>query len=203
MLTKIVPLALLVSTSSFASSEVVDNVSHIGFGYKGANFKSGALKPYFNDKYGNTKNKTMGGLYLDVSVQAFDYVFVEGKADFLTRFSSEVDSWQAGGGLTGRLGGGIASSLSCGAVNYRADSDYSSSYSERGAYCKSMIRKQIANHWLTGVSYQHDFLDLARNEFKWNNVFQFGSVFGLVANLEYAVRDEAEVSYELGLQFSF
>ncbi|WP_368085657.1 hypothetical protein [Vibrio splendidus] len=62
---------------------------------------------------------------------------------------------------------------------------------------------KIANHWLTGVSYQHDFLDLARDEFKWNNVFQFGSVFGLVANLEYAERDEAEVSYELGLQFSF
>lgn len=35
----------------------------------------------------------MGGLYLDVSAQVFDYVFIEGKADFLTRFSSEVDSW--------------------------------------------------------------------------------------------------------------
>lgn len=66
-----------------------------------------------------------------------------------------------------------------------------------------MVRKQIANHWQMGVSYQHDFLDLARDEFKWNNVFQFGSVSGLVANLEYAEREKAEVSYELGLQFSF
>ncbi|MFM2596584.1 hypothetical protein AAFX19_27920 [Vibrio harveyi] len=203
MIIKVVPLMLLVSCSSFASSEIVDNFSHIGFGYKGASFKSGALKPYLNDKYDNTENKTMGGLYLDVSAQVFDYVFIEGKADFLTRFSSEVDSWQAGGGLIGRLGGAMASSLSCGAVNYRADSDYSSPYSERGTYCQAMVRKQIANHWLMGVSYQHDFLDLARDEFKWNNVFQFGSVFGLVANLEYAEREKAEVSYELGLQFSF
>ncbi|WP_241909260.1 MULTISPECIES: hypothetical protein [unclassified Vibrio] len=97
----------------------------------------------------------------------------------------------------------MASSLSCGAVNYRADSDYSSPYSKHGTYCQAMVRKQIANHWQMGVSYQHDFLDLARDEFKWNNVFQFGSVSGLVANLEYAEREKAEVSYELGLQFSF
>ena len=44
MITKVVPLMLLVSCSSFASSEIVDNFSHIGFGYKGASFKSGALK---------------------------------------------------------------------------------------------------------------------------------------------------------------
>ncbi|EKM29415.1 hypothetical protein VCHENC02_4769 [Vibrio harveyi] len=66
-----------------------------------------------------------------------------------------------------------------------------------------MLRKQVANHWLMGISYQHDFLDLARNEYKWGNIFQFGSVFGLVANLEYAEREKAEVSYELGVQFSF
>lgn len=201
---KVIPLMLLCfSSSSFASSEIADNFSHIGFGYKGTTFKSGALKPYLNHEYNNRESKTMGGGYLDVSAQVFDYVFVEGKADFLTRFSSELDSWQAGGGILGRLGGRVASSLSCGAVGYSADSDYSSSYPERGTYCKAMLRKQVANHWLMGISYQHDFLDLARNEYKWGNIFQFGSVFGLVANLEYAEREKAEVSYELGVQFSF
>lgn len=106
---KVIPLMLLCfSSSSFASSEIADNFSHIGFGYKGTTFKSGALKPYLNHEYNNRESKTMGGGYLDVSAQVFDYVFVEGKADFLTRFSSELDSWQAGGGILGRLGGGQA-----------------------------------------------------------------------------------------------
>ncbi|MGF1744610.1 hypothetical protein [Vibrio minamisatsumaniensis] len=203
MINILIPIALFVSSYSFASSDVVNNFSHIGFGYKGASFKSGSLKAYLDDEYNNKDKKAMGGLYLDVSAQVADYVYIEGKTDFLTRFSSEVDSWQAGGGIIGRLGDAMASSLSCGAINYRADSDYSASYSERGTYCQVMVRKQIANHWLMGVSYQHDFLDIARDEVKLKNVFQFGSVFGLVANLEYAERDQAEVGYELGVQFSF
>lgn len=140
---------------------------------------------------------------MDASAQLFDSAFVEGNADFLTRFSSEVDAWQAGGGVIGRFGGAVADSVSCGAVNYRADSDYSQSFSERGIYCKAMLKKQNARHWLLGVSYHRDFLALDRDEFKVDNVFQFGSVFGLVAGFEYAKRDAAEIGYELGLQFSF
>ena len=203
MFKKLIPFMFMFPLTSQASSEIVDNFSHIGFGYKCANFHSGALKPYLNNQYDNQETKTLGGLYLDVSAQLFDSVFVEGNADFLTRFSSEVDAWQAGGGVIGRFGGAVAGSVSCGAVNYRADSDYSPSFSERGTYCKAMLRKQIARHWLLGISYQRDFLALDRDEFKVDNVFQFGSVFGLVAGFEYAKRDAAEVGYELGLQFSF
>ncbi|MEZ8190840.1 MULTISPECIES: hypothetical protein [Vibrio] len=199
----ILPFFLFFPISGYASSEVVDNFSHVGFGYRGANFHQGALKPYLNGKYDNNEDKALGGLYLDLSAQVFSNVFLEGHADFLTRFSSEVDTWQSGGGVIGRFGGAAASSFSCGVINYRADSDYSVSFSEQGGYCKTMVRKQIARHWVLGLSYQHDFLERSRDAVKLKNVFQFGSVFGLVADFEYAKRDAVEIGYQLGVQFSF
>ncbi|WP_394246796.1 outer membrane beta-barrel protein [Vibrio profundi] len=194
--------ALTLSFPSFASSNIVNELSYIGFGYKQTTFESGALSPYLNNQYENDEDKTLGGLYLDVGLNIAERFFIEGEADFVTRMSSEVDKWSIGAGFNAPINEAFSIPISCGAVNYRADSDYSSSYSEQAAYCKSGARVQVAKHWLVDLSYQRDFLEQEKDTIKLKNVFQFGRVFGLVAGFEAAKRQRSERSFNLGIQFT-
>jgi hypothetical protein len=198
----LLPLLSLASVKATADSNIVYEMSHIGFGYKHASLDAGAAEPYLNDKYSNDVEKTYGGLYVDLGLSMTETLFLEGNASFVTRFSSEIDTWQAGGGFNVPVSPLVALPLSCGVINYRADSDYSPSYSENAMYCKGGARTQIAKHWLIDASYQHAFLDVAKDTYRLNNVFQFGSVFGFTAGLEYAKRKKAETAFTVGLQFT-
>jgi len=198
----LLPLLSLASVKATADSNIVYEMSHIGFGYKHASLDAGAADPYLNDKYSNDVEKTYGGLYVDLGLSMTETLFLEGNASFVTRFSSEIDTWQAGGGFNVPVSPLVALPLSCGVINYRADSDYSPSYSENAMYCKGGARAQIAKHWLIDASYQHAFLDVAKDTYRLNNVFQFGSVFGFTAGLEYAKRKKAETAFTVGLQFT-
>jgi hypothetical protein len=198
----LLPLLSLASVKATADSNIVYEMSHIGFGYKHASLDAGAAEPYLNDKYSNDVEKTYGGLYVDLGLSMTETLFLEGNASFVTRFSSEIDTWQAGGGFNVPVSPLVALPLSCGVINYRADSDYSPSYSENAMYCKGGARAQIAKHWLIDASYQHAFLDVAKDTYRLNNVFQFGSVFGFTAGLEYAKRKKAETAFTVGLQFT-
>lgn len=193
---------LTFSLHSFASSNIVNELSYIGFGYKQATFESGALSPYLNHQYENNEDKTLGGLYLDAGLNITERFFIEGEADFVTRMSSEVDKWSLGAGFNATINESFSTPTSCGAINYRADSDYSSSYTEKAAYCKSGARVQVAKHWLVDLSYQRDFLKQEKDTVKLKNVFQFGRVFGLVLGMEAAQRKHSERSFNLGLQFT-
>lgn len=198
----LLPLLSLASIKAFADSNIVYEMSHIGFGYRHASLDAGATEPYLNGKYSNDVDKTYGGLYVDLGLSLTESLFLEGNASFVTRFSSEIDTWQAGGGFNVPVSPLVALPLSCGAINYRADSDYSPSYSEKALYCKGGARAQIAKHWLLDASYQHAFLDVAKDTYRLNNVFQFGSVFGFTAGLEYAKRNKSETAFTVGLQFT-
>lgn len=198
----LLPLLSLASIEANADSNIVYEMSHIGFGYKHANLDAGATEPYLNGMYSNDVDKAYGGLYLDLGLGLTDALFLEGNASFVTRFSSEIDHWQAGAGFNVPVSSLVALPLSCGAINYRADSDYSSSYSERALYCKAGARAQVAKHWLIDTSYQHAFLDVAKDTYRLNNVFQFGSVFGFTLGMEYAQRKKSETALTVGLQFT-
>ena len=189
-------------TPSFASSNIVQELTYIGFGYKHSTFESGALADYLDDKYSNDEDKSLGGLYLNAGLSLTESIYLEGEADFVTRVSSEVDSWKLGAGYNAVLNERLSIPTSCGVVNYRADSNYSDSFSEQAAYCRSGARFQAAKHWLIDLAYQHDFLDVSKDAFKMNNVFQFGSVFGLVAGVETAKRTHSETTFNFGIQFT-
>lgn len=198
---KIILLSLL-SFPTLAASNIANNFSYIGFGYQSTQYSSTSLSPYFKEEYSNNEKKTLGGLYLDINANLFDNIFFDGYADFSTRLSSEIDVWKTGLGYSFYLTPNFSIPASCGWINYRSERD-DKSYSEGAAYCKVGIKKQIANHWLLDASYEHDLLNDAKNTFGLKNVFQFGSVFGLVAGFKYAERVESEITYQLGLQFSF
>lgn len=198
----LLPFLSLASTAALADSNIVYQMSHIGFGYKHANLDAGAAEPYLNGKYSNDVDKTYGGLYLDLGLSMTEALFLEGNASFVTRFSSEIDSWQAGAGFNVPVSSLVALPLSCGVINYRADSDYSPSYSESALYCKGGARAQVAKHWLIDASYQHAFLDVAKDTYRLNNVFQFGSVFAFTVGMEYAQRKKSETAVTVGLQFT-
>ncbi|MGF1718298.1 outer membrane beta-barrel protein [Photobacterium chitinilyticum] len=199
---KILFLTLL-PLQALASSNISNNFSYIGFGYQSTNYSSTSLSPYFNGKYSNDEKKTLGGLYIDLNANIAKNIFIDGYADFSTRFSSNVDVWKTGLGYALYLSPQSSIPVSCGWKKYHSESDYASSYSEGSTYCKVGIKTQIANHWILDTSYQHEFLDEPKNTLGLKNVFQFGSVFGLVAGFKYAKRTESEVTYQLGLQFSF
>jgi hypothetical protein len=199
---KILLLALL-PAQVLASSDVADSLSYIGLGYQSTHYSSKSLSPYFNDKYSNTENKTLGGLYLDVNVNFAGNLFLEGYADFSTRFSSDIDVWKTGAGYAFYSTPRFTVPASCGWINYRAESDYAASYSEGAVYCKVDVKTHIANHWMLDASYQHEFLDESKNTLGLKNVFQFGSVFGLVAGVKFAKRTESETTVHAGVQFSF
>lgn len=192
----------LAPPAAFADSNIVYAMSHIGFGYKHANLDTGAADPYLNGQYSNDVDKTYAGLFVDLGLSMSETLFLEGNASFVTRFSSEIDSWQAGAGFNMPISSLVALPLSCGVINYRADSDYSPSYSESTLYCKGGARAQVAKHWLIDASYQHAFLDVAKDTYRINNVFQFGSVFGFSVGMEYAQRNKSETAVTLGLQFT-
>ena len=63
-------------TPSFASSNIVQELTYIGFGYKHSTFESGALADYLNDKYSNDEEKSLGGLYLNAGLFFVVRVFV-------------------------------------------------------------------------------------------------------------------------------
>ncbi len=195
-------LISLLSVPAFASSNIANNFSYIGIGFQSAKYSSEALSPYFNDKYSNDEKKTLGGLYIDVNANLVDKVFFDGYADFATRISSDVDTWKAGLGYAFYSTPTLSVPASCGWINYHAERD-SRSYSEGAGYCKVGVKTQIANHWLLDATYQHEFLDKSKDTLGIKNVFQFGRVFGLVAGFKYAERIESEITYQLGMQFSF
>lgn len=196
-------LATLLTVSPvLASSNIVHELTYIGFGYKHATLEKGAFADYLDNQYSNNEDKALGGLYLNLGVNITESLFIEGDADFVTRVSSEIDTWKLGAGFNASINDHFSIPTSCGAVNYRADSDYSNSYSEQAVYCKTGARVQAAKHWLIDLSYQHDFLDVDKDTFKMNNVFQFGRVFGLVAGIETSKRRYSEKAFNLGVQFT-
>ena len=201
---RLVSIILLVTPSFFsiADSNIVNNLSYVGIGYKQARLDAEAMSPYLDGKYVNDEAKTYGGLYVNLGFNVTEQFFVDGYADFVTRFSSEVDTWRAGAGYNILVQDRLSFPVSCGIVNYRADSDYSSSFSENAGYCKAGIRGQVANHWLIDASYQHEAFDVSKDTVNITNVFQFGRVFGLVAGFEFSERKESERSFNLGVQFS-
>lgn len=194
--------AVLMASPAVASSNIVQELTYIGFGYKQTTLEKGAFEDYLNNKYSNSEDKTLAGLYLNLGINITESLFIEGNADFVTRVSSEIDTWKIGGGFNAPITDHFSIPTSCGAVNYRANSDYSSSFSEQAAYCKTGARVQVASHWLIDLSYQHDFLDVDKDTFKMNNVFQFGRVFGLVAGIESSKRRYSEKAFNLGVQFT-
>jgi len=196
-------LLALLPAQVFASSNIADNLSYIGLGYQSTHFSSKSLSPYLNDKYSNTEDKNLGGLYLDVNVNFVGDIFLDGYADFSTRFSSSVDVWKTGIGYAFYSTPRFTVPASCGWINYHAESDYAESYSEGAGYCKVGVKTHIANHWMLDASYQHEFLDESKNTLGLKNVFQFGSVFGLVAGVKFAERAESETTVHAGIQFSF
>lgn len=196
-------LTLLLSSNAYASTDIADNYSYIGFGYKATNYSSGAMTPYFGKQYHNADNKSLAGLYLDASANIVDDIFIEGYADFRTRFSSDVDTWSTGAGYVFARSPKFSLPVSCGVVHYRASRQDRPSFSETAGYCNVGVKSQIAKHWLADLSYQYESVEQHKNTLGLKNVFQFGSTFGLVAGLEYANRVESEVSYNLGVQFSF
>ncbi|NOI66883.1 hypothetical protein [Vibrio sp. 99-8-1] len=196
-------LLALLSLPAIADSNIAENYSHLGFGYTSIKYSSGALKPYTNDEYDNKEDKTLGGLYLDLSANIVGDFFIEGYSAFNTRFSTSVDKWEAGVGYITFRNPIFSTPFSCGVVNFRTESDYAENNTEEGLYCKGGIKSQIANHWMAHISYQRDFLDTARDAIEVKNVFQFGSTFGLIAGLEFAKREEREIGINLGIQFSF
>jgi len=196
-------LTLLLSTNVYANTDIADNFSYISFGYKETNYSSGAMTSYFGKQYHNADNKGLAGLYLDASANIVGDVFIEGYADFRTRFSSEVDTWSAGAGYVFARSPTFSLPVSCGVVNYRARRQDRPSFSETAGYCNVGIKSQIAKHWLADLSYQYEAVEKHINTIGLKNVFPLGSTFGLVAGLEYANRTESEVSYNLGVQFSF
>lgn len=196
-------LLALLPIQAFASSDIADNLSYIGFGYQTTNFESKSLSPYLNDKYSNTENKLLGGLYLDVNVKFAGDIFLEGYADFSTRMSSNIDVWKTGAGYAFYSTPRFTIPASCGWINYHSASDHAETYKEGAAYCKADVKTHIADHWMLDVSYQHEFLDEAKNTLGIKNVFQFGSTFGLVAGLKFAERTARETTVHAGMQFSF
>lgn len=201
---KILFLSLL-SVPTFASSNssnIVNNFSYIGFGFQSVKYSSTALAPYLNNQYSNDENKSLGGLYLDVNANLVDKVFFEGYADFATRVSSDVDVWKTGLGYSFYSTPMFSVPASCGWINYHSERK-EKSYSEGAGYCKVGVKTQIANHWMLDATYQHEFLNESKDTLGIKNVFQFGRVFGLVAGFKYAERIESEITYQLGMQFSF
>ena len=198
----LLPLLSLTSFATIADSNIVAQMSHIGFGYKHAHLRKGAFEPYSDNKYVNDESKTYGGLYLDLGLSVTDTVFLEGNADFITRFSSSIDSWKVGAGFNTPISPVARMPLSCGVINYYADTDKTSSHSEQAAYCNGGLRAQVAQHWLVDATYQHDFFDIAKDTYRINNVFQFGSVFGFTIGMEYAKRLKPETAVTVGLQFT-
>lgn len=161
------------------------------------------MTPYFGKQYHNTDSKDLAGLYLDASANIVGDVFIEGYADFRTRFSSDVDTWSTGVGYVFARSPKFSLPVSCGVVNYRAHRQDRPSFSETAGYCNVGVKSQIAKNWLADLSYQYEAVDKNKNTIGLKNVFQLGSTFGLVAGLEYANRTESEISYNLGVQFSF
>tara|TARA_Y100001956_G_scaffold81937_1_gene101074 strand:+ start:199 stop:819 length:621 start_codon:yes stop_codon:yes gene_type:complete len=198
----LLPLFSLTAFTAIADSNIVSQMSHIGFGYKHAHLKKGAFEPYSDSKYINDESKTYGGLYLDLGLSVTDSIFLEGNADFVTRFSSSIDSWQAGAGFNAPISPVASIPLSCGVINYYADTDKTSPHSEQAAYCKGGLRAQVAKHWMVDATYQHDFFTISKDTYRINNVFQFGSVFGFTLGMEYAKRLEPETAVTVGLQFT-
>jgi len=196
-------LAFLLSSNVYASTDIADNFSHIGFGYKSTNYSSGSMAPYFDNKYNNNEDKDLAGLYLDASANVVGDVFIEGYADFRTRFSSDVDSWSAGVGYVLKRSPAFSVPISCGVINYTAQRQEQPSFNETSGYCKVGIKSQIARKWMVDLSYQYEAVEENKNTLGLKNVFQLGSTFGLVAGLEYANRVDREFSYNLGVQFSF
>ncbi|QUM77163.1 hypothetical protein HWV00_13485 [Moritella sp. 24] len=196
-------LTLLLSSNVYASNDIADNFSHIGFGYKATNYSSDAMTPYFGDKYNNAEGKDLAGLYLDASANIAGDVFIEGYADFSTRLSSDVDSWSAGVGYVLKRSPTLSVPVSCGVINYTAQRQHLTSFNETAGYCKVGVKSQIARKWMVDLSYQYEAVEENKNTIGLKNVFQLGSSFGLVAGLEYANRTDSEFSYNLGVQFSF
>lgn len=195
-------LTLLLSTNVYANTDIADNFTYVGFGYKATNYSADAMTPYFGDKYNNSESKGLAGLYLDVNANIIGDIFVEGDADFQTRFSSEINTWSAGMGYAIKRSSTFSVPVSCGVVNYSANRD-ERHYAETSGYCKAGIKAQLARHWMTDLSYRYEAVEEHKNVIGLKNVFQLGSTFGLVAGLEYANRIQSEFSYNLGVQFSF
>ncbi|CAH1559608.1 hypothetical protein [Vibrio rotiferianus] len=193
----IMPLAAL------ADSNVAGNYSHVGFGYQNTHYEATSIAPYTDNQYSNKESKNLGGLYLAINANLYKNLYLDGYADFGTRFSTSIDKWQLGLGFSPFITPSLSIPLSCGAVNYRTESDYAPNHSDEGIYCSTGIKAQIATHWALGLIYQHDFLDVPRNELSINNTFQFGSVFGITAGIDFAKRKERETGVSLGFQFSF
>ncbi len=200
---KKIVLALLFSCNTYAASEIAGNFSYVGLGFQASGFSSGAMDPYFDDKYGNDTKKDLGGLYIDVNANIIGDIFIDGYADFSTRASSDIDTWKAGVGYALYRSPTFSLPVSCGMVNYSARRQETRSNSESAGYCKAGIKTQIAKHWLADVSYQYESVDEAKQVIGLKNVFQFGRLFGLVAGVEYADRAKSEYKYKFGLQFSF
>ena len=196
-------LTLLLSSNVYANTDIADNFSYIGFGYKTTHYSSGAMTPYFGKQYHNSENKDLAGLYLDASANIVDDIFIEGYADFRTRFSSDIDTKSAGVGYVFARSATFSLPVSCGVVNYRGDRQERPSFSETAGYCNIGVKSQIAKHWMADLSYQYEAVEEHKNTIGLKNVFQLGSTFGLVAGLEYANRTDNEFSYNLGIQFSF
>lgn len=196
-------VTLLLSTNVYANTDIADNFSYIGFGYKATNYSSDAMTPYFGEQYQNSEGKGLAGLYLDVNANIVGNMFVEGNADFKTRFSSEIGNWSAGLGYAIVRSPTLSVPVSCGIVDYHARRQERPSFSETAGYCKVGIKSQLAKHWMTDLSYQYEAVEKHKNIIGLKNVFQLGSTFGIVAGLEYANRTASEFSYNLGMQFSF
>ncbi|KXI21358.1 hypothetical protein [Photobacterium sanguinicancri] len=196
-------LISLFAAPTFASSNINDNFSHIGFGYKHTRYATDAMTPYYNDKYQNEEWKNLGGFYLDIKAEIIAGVYFEGYADATTRFSSDIDQWQAGLGFAPYRSPFFSIPMSCGVVNYSASRDNTTSNSELAPYCQVGVRTQIANHWNLSVDVQQQMFKQSRQSISFDNTFQFGRVFGLVAGLELANRHKTEIGYKFGMQFSF
>ncbi|MGF1844756.1 hypothetical protein L4C39_16445 [Vibrio clamense] len=199
---KVFILAML-PLASFADSNVTGNQSHIGFGYKHTHYSAESIAPYTDRKYSNSESKNLGGLYLSVSANLYKSLYFSGYTDFNTRFSTSINKWQVGLGLSLLKTPLLSVPFSCGVVNNRTESDYAPNHTDEGAYCSTGINTQVAKHWALGLIYQHDFIDIPKNTFTIKNTFQFGSVFGITAGIDFATRKKKETGLSLGLQFSF
>ncbi|OAN11153.1 hypothetical protein A3K86_19520 [Photobacterium jeanii] len=200
---KLLLATAFISSAAAASSNINENFTHIGFGYKHTRYATEGLAPYFKGNYKNDEWKNLGGFYLDLQADLAYGVYFEGYADATTRFSTSIDQWQAGMGYAPYRSPFLSTPVSCGVINYSSSRDNVKGQSEVAPYCKLGIRTQIANHWNLKVDYQHAFYKEARQSLTFDNVFQFGRVFGLVAGLELAQRHKTEIGYKFGMQFSF
>ncbi len=129
--------------------------------------------------------------------------FIEGYSAFNTRFSTDVDKWEAGAGYIAFINPYFQRLFLVVLLISELKVIMLRLILKKGLYCKGGIKSQIANHWIAHISYQRDFFATARDAIEVKNVFQFGSTFGLIAGLEFAKREEREIGINLGIQFSF